>query len=176
MARAPFVGACVACFACAASIVSIAGIAGIAVTGCGDPVHDDLISSLGPEDPKVPQGPLHRPGQPCLACHGGRGPAQAQFSMAGTVFNDPVKTTGQSGVTVTLTDSDMKVFAPVTNAAGNFLVHADEYTPHYPVHVSLSINQTTQAMTSHVGRDGSCASCHHDPVGTESPGHVYIQP
>lgn len=153
-------------------------------TACGDPVHDDLVKALGPEDAKVPMGPLHRPGQPCMACHGGRGPAKASFSMAGTVFTLPDTTVGLSGVVVTLRDSvafadpNGKGFAATTNAAGNFFIHADELTPAYPVHVALTHpgapKSSGKTMFSHVGRDGSCASCHHDPKGTESPGHIYF--
>src|SRR5450432_160855 len=46
-----------------------------ALVGCGDPVHDTAVSALGPEAPGVPKGPLHRPGQPCVLCHGPQGSA-----------------------------------------------------------------------------------------------------
>ena len=51
-----------------------------------NPVHDNEVAALGPEDPSVPPGPDHRPGQPCLVCHGGSGPASAQFAVGGTVY------------------------------------------------------------------------------------------
>ncbi len=168
------------------SIVVLAALSAFMMLGnaCGDPVHDDLVSALGAENPKVPTGPLHRPGQPCMACHGGRGPAKSAFSMAGTVFALIDKTDPLSGVVVNLKDSvaypdpNSKGIDTTTNAAGNFFLHSDEFTPAYPVHVKLS-HPTAPAgagkvMYSHVGRDGSCASCHHDPVGTESPGHIYF--
>jgi hypothetical protein len=166
------------------STVTLGALAGFMMLGnaCGDPVHDDLVSALGAENPKVPVGPLHRPGQPCMACHGGRGPAKSQFSMAGTVFTLPDKTDPLAGVVVNLKDSaaypDGKGFNATTNTAGNFFLHSDEYVPAYPVHVSLSHPNAPpnsgRTMFSHVGRDGSCAGCHHDPVGTESPGHIYF--
>lgn len=155
-------------------------------TACGDPVHDDLVSALGPEDSKVPIGPLHRSGQPCMACHGGRGPAKSSFSMAGTVYNipDPATKAPLAGVIVNLKDSvafldaNSKGFNATTNTAGNFFLHSDEYVPAYPVHVVLTHPSAPpnsgKTMYSHVGRDGSCAGCHHDPVGTESPGHIYF--
>jgi hypothetical protein len=58
---------------------------GLAAVGCDDPVHDDAVTALGGEDPNVPIGALHRPGQPCLVCHGGSGPAALAFSVGGTV-------------------------------------------------------------------------------------------
>lgn len=169
------------------SIVALGMLIALVMLGsaCGDPVHDDLVSALGAEDPKVPAGPLHRPGQPCMACHGGRGPAKSAFSMAGTVFDLPDMATKKplAGVVVNLRDSvafldpNSKGYNATTNAAGNFFLHSDEYVPAYPVHVSLSHPQVPmggKTMYSHVGRDGSCAGCHHDPVGTESPGHIYF--
>jgi hypothetical protein len=150
------------------------GLAGMLTLSCGDPVHDDLVASLGPESSKVGPGPLHRPGQPCMACHGGRGPAKSAFSVAGTIFTLPTATDPLAGVVVNLSDSYKKTFTTHTNSAGNFMVHADEYTPGYPLNVSLTYGGATKAMTSHIGRDGSCAGCHHDPVGTLSPGHVYF--
>jgi hypothetical protein len=29
-------------------------------------------------------------------------------------------------------------------------------------------------MQSHIGSNGSCAGCHADPPGPDSPGHVYF--
>jgi hypothetical protein len=159
-----------------------ARIALVAATflSCGDPVHDDDVKSLGPEDPKVLPGPLHRPGQPCLTCHGGRGPAKAQFSMAGTIYAALQDANGNpsklplEAATVMLTDANKLTHKETTNQVGNFLVHVDDFTPAYPVHVQLSFGSAPpQPMISHIGRDGSCAGCHHDPQGTESPGHIF---
>jgi hypothetical protein len=68
-----------------------------AAVGCGnfdpfsDPILDADKAALGPEDPNVPEGPLHRAGQPCAVCHrdGGEDPT---FVFAGTVYRDPVET------------------------------------------------------------------------------------
>ena len=57
----------------------------VALAAC-DPVHGDAISALGPEAPDVRQGPLHRPGQPCLLCHDGALGDPQRFTIAGTVF------------------------------------------------------------------------------------------
>ena len=31
-------------------------------------------------------------------------------------------------------------------------------------------------MFTHIGRDGSCATCHSDPPGGDLVGHVYLAP
>ena len=65
----------------------VAGLLTWALVGCFvDPVHDEQVAALGPEPAGESPGPLHRPGQPCLVCHGGLGPAHQSFSVAGTVF------------------------------------------------------------------------------------------
>ena len=72
---------------------------------CYDPVHDQEVAALGGEAPGVPQGPLHRPGQPCNVCHGGIGPANLRFSVAGTVYQYSVSPSpAANGATVQLQD------------------------------------------------------------------------
>jgi hypothetical protein len=142
------------------------------VMGCAilanvcDPVRSNEVATLGGEAPGVPHGPLHRPGQPCLLCHG-------NFSVAGTVFVDPTNRNPAAGVTVNLTDSQGHVFSDTTNAAGNFFVRPAQFTPVYPMKVALQYDGMTVNMTADVGRDGACAMCHSDPVTPSSPGHVY---
>ena len=53
------------------------------------PVHDQEVQALGPENPEIPPAQYHRAGQPCTVCHGPEGPAQTQFSIAGTIFGTP---------------------------------------------------------------------------------------
>ena len=57
-----------------------------AVVACVDESHELQVQALGGEAPGVSPGPLHRPGQPCLVCHGEPGPASHKFVMAGTVY------------------------------------------------------------------------------------------
>ncbi len=136
------------------------------VTDACDPVRSNAVAALGGEAPGVPHGPLHRPGQPCLLCHG-------NFSVAGTVFVDPLNRDPAVGVTVNLTDSQGHVFSDTTNAAGNFFITPEQFAPVYPMKVALQYNGMTVNMTANVGRDGACAMCHSDPVSPSSPGHVY---
>jgi hypothetical protein len=139
-----------------------------ALAGSCDPVHLQQEDVLGDNAPGVQNGPLHRPGQPCLVCHDG------DFSMAGTIFVGGNDTTPLPGATVTLTSADGTTASFTTNAAGNFYAQVGDYTPHYPIHVAVTSGGTTVKMASHVGGNGSCAFCHVDPAAPSSPGHVYF--
>jgi hypothetical protein len=150
-------------------------IALTATSGGCDPVHDDAVSALGGETPGVPRGPLHRPGQPCLLCHDGQGTDPTAFSMAGTVFAESSGLSPEVGAVVTLQDASGLTVTATTNAAGNFYLTPSQFSPHYPVHVtSVAVGATTATMHSHIGGNGSCAGCHVDPAGPDSPGHVYF--
>jgi hypothetical protein len=144
-----------------------------AVVAC-DPVHQNEIDALGGNAPGVRNGPLHRPGQPCLVCHDGDIGDPKEFSVAGTVFQRPSDREPVDGAQVTLTGSDGTTFEAVTNAAGNFYVQPSQWTPTFPMRTSVVWQGEQVAMHTNVGRDGSCASCHVDPAGPSSPGHVYL--
>lgn len=146
----------------------------LAAAGCADPVHDDLVASLGPEAPGVPPGPLHRPGQPCLACHDGGGPAAMVMSTAGTIFQDGTDTTPMVAATVELTDANQVVTNALTNCAGNFFLQAVDWIPTFPVHVQVSYGSTSSQMRSHMGKAADCASCHSGTDTQNSVVHVYL--
>ena len=103
-----------------------------------DPVHSDAVSAQGPEDPGVPPGPLHRPGQPCLVCHADRGPASMVLSLAGTIYKqggnarDPLP-----NAIVRVTDSKGRTVSTGTNCAGNFFIQKQQFDPAWPVWVQL---------------------------------------
>jgi hypothetical protein len=158
--RAAWIGA--AAFVCAA-------------IACADPTHDNAVSALGPEPDGRP-GPTHRPGQPCVTCHGGSGPAHTAFSIGGTVFAVKDQSMPMPGVRVTITDATNKSQTLTSNSAGNFYLGSDQWQPSPPMHVQIVCDSTKPPipMTTHIGRDGSCADCHHDPRGPESAGRVYI--
>jgi hypothetical protein len=109
---------------------------------CADPTHDDAVAALGPEAPGVPPGPTHRPGQPCLTCHGGSGPAGAQFSIGGTAYQTqrlPLPDGGIPpsaplvGATVQLTDSVNSTQTVTTNSVGNFFIPLAQWAPTPPI-------------------------------------------
>jgi hypothetical protein len=183
-----------------ASALAGAGLLGAA--SCADPTHDAEVNALGPEAPGVSPGPTHRPGQPCLTCHGGDGPANASFVTAGTIYQNKyvAGTTAYAPLVagvVHLVDSTGSTFNATTNEVGNFFVTSHDwnavfplgdYTPAVDGGVTDYIGVTSasetlgngQAMTSHIGRGGvyaSCSYCHFDPPGPTSAGHVYqVQP
>ena len=129
------------------------------LASCIDPVHDDAVSALGDEVSGVREGPTHRPGQPCLTCHGGAGPGP-DFQIAGTVFETEGTVTPATGVKVTLTDATGAVKELTTNTAGNFYVEESRYTPTYPLHVKLARDTTTKEMQTRIGRRSGCGDCH----------------
>ncbi len=150
---------------------------------CGDPVHDARVTALGGEKAGVPTGPEHRAGQPCLTCHGGNGPSSLELSVAGTIYQSAaLDSPPLAGATVTIFDATELADggAPhtvTTNPAGNFYIPRSSWSPFYPLHdISVSASGAAAPTTMHtdVGRDGSCATCHFDPKGSASHGHVYF--
>jgi hypothetical protein len=152
-------------------------LAGCIVT---DPVHQSDVDALGPEAPGVPQGEFHRAGQPCGVCHGGKGPASSHFSVAGTVFAGQTDKVGIPNVQILLVDSDgtNPSTIPRTNCAGNFYVLADVskggWDPQFPIETGIAGYSQGAQMIGHIGRDASCNTCHFDPAGLNTPGHVYL--
>ena len=149
-------------------------LAPLAIVGC-DPVHASEIDALGGEAPGVPEGPLHRPGQPCLLCHDGEIGDPTAFSVGGTVFDTPSSMQGVVGATVAMTDTIGSSDTATTNAAGNFYVTPPEWTPIYPiVEVQVQSGNVTVSMETLIGRNGSCAGCHTGTAGPVSPGPITL--
>lgn len=146
----------------------------VAPLACGDPVHDAQVAALGGDTPGGP-GPLHRPGQPCLTCHGGQGPASRVFSIAGTVYLVKGQDAPAVGALLVVEDASPVQFGIPTNRAGNFFVAADDWQPAFPIQPEqVQLGSVVQQMLTHVGRSGSCADCHKKPLSSTSPGPVYI--
>jgi hypothetical protein len=196
--------------------IALSAIAG--VSSCADPTHLAEVNALGPESPGVSPGPMHRPGQPCLTCHGGDGPAGATFVTAGTVYADPYQagtTTylGLNSAAVHLVDATGSTYDTTTNSAGNFYVTPDAWNPTFPLgarsmdaglpangcvptgagastdpyagQIGVALPPSAgclgipNTMVSAIDRGGvyaSCAYCHFDPPGPQSPGHLYAPP
>jgi hypothetical protein len=146
--------------------------------GCIDEVHDQEVQALGPEQPGVPRGPLHRPGQPCVTCHGGSGPASTQFSVGGTLYAIQGQPQPAIGANVEVQDIVGDQWTGQSNAAGNFYALASDYRPHFPTQMTVIAAgaDPTQAiqMNTVASREGSCADCHKNPQGQNSPGPVYV--
>jgi hypothetical protein len=144
------------------------------LTAC-DPVVSDAISAL-PSQSGVRNGPLHRAGQPCLLCHDGDFGDPSAFSVAGTVFETSGAVVGADQAVVSMTDTAGKTYEATTNSAGNFYITPSQWSPTFPLtHVAVTgATGVIATMQSSVGRDGACASCHADPAGPTSPGHVAL--
>jgi hypothetical protein len=172
-----------------AIVLAAAAAAG---SSCGDPVNGALVDSLGPEQAGVPKGPLHRGGQPCLACHSDKGSASPQFSVAGTVYAHDTDVNGNDetipiqGALITLCDATsdtqgcLQLNTP-TNEAGNFYVRSSQWSPTYPMTVQVDYTASngkkySNKMTSKVYREGSCNFCHRAdlPKGLDNAGHIYV--
>jgi hypothetical protein len=141
-----------------------------------NPVHDRAVERLGPETPNGPSG-FHRAGQPCATCHQADGPADTDFSVAGTVFASTTSVVGVDGATILLVDSagtSPPASKPVvTNCVGNFAILRSDWDPAFPVLVRVTKNGTTRTMNTSIGRAASCSDCHvtkpADPLSKVGP-------
>jgi hypothetical protein len=138
-----------------------------------DPEREAARARLGPENPAVPIGPLHRPGQPCVVCHAAGGDAEA-YTVAGTIYRDNLSLVALADVDVVLVDGRNQTFTAQTNCAGNFYVRPAQFTPTPPLWVSLRLGTDVVDMESPIQREWSCAGCHSDPAAPASAGPVFL--
>lgn len=141
---------------------------------CGDPLHEQGLEALGAEDPRVEPGPLHRPGQPCGACHAETGPAVRAFSLSGTVFRDGQEDVPLPSAEVRVIDSTGAQLSTFTNCAGNFFVTSAEYLPRWPIWMKVELGEVSAEMRSAASRESSCAACHAADPGPSSVGRVFL--
>jgi len=154
------------------------------VIGCANPAVDDRIEALGEEPlPDLNDFSYHRPGQPCVLCHGEYEEEDPIMSIGGTVFQTPKKRIPVENARVRVWDSSGEPPRDkLTNCVGNFWFTKEEWNPLFPLHIEIEYQLEgdddfrVQPMLSRVGRDGSCAGCHQDtpePNTQYSPGRVY---
>jgi hypothetical protein len=141
---------------------------------------------LGPET-DVPEGPLHRPGQPCTWCHGGPSPRAPVWAVAGTTYLRAADAAGLAGVTITMTDAAGIELVATSNDAGNFWLRvgsgeADDpgelrvaTEPVFPLHIRIAHAGTERVMRNVIGREQSCATCHTDPPGAATVGRIFLE-
>jgi hypothetical protein len=135
------------------------------LAGCLGQTPQDVEADSLPDDGR--EGPTHRPGQPCLLCHG--------FAVAGTVYRYATDTRGLSGVEVELSDDAGHSATAITNSTGNFIFERDPWTPLYPLHVTLRLGGVEKQMRNVVHREGSCGECHKPDKGAASPGRIFLE-
>jgi hypothetical protein len=162
--------------ACSRSLLISFAALGLAGMGCSNPVTDARVDALGDEVPGVGESEFHRPGQPCLLCHGEYGRADPLMSVGGTIFAAQTKDAAPGipvgGATVTMWDSFGDSRSYKTNCMGNFWVPKDDWNPGFPIAVKVDCGPPggEHVMNSRVGRDGSCNRCHQGAQNQGSPG------
>ena len=161
-------------------LLAPAVFATLLLCGCDSPVNDDRIECLGGEQPEVPPSEFHRPGQPCVTCHGEYAAESPILAVAGTIMSTPFNPVPVEGVLVRLTDAQATVVEKTTNCIGNFQVTADEWTPAFPLRAEIECPTGDPdkpirrfVMGTRITRDGSCAGCHIGPPSQYSPGWIY---
>lgn len=159
----------------------VLALLGLFVAACGNRAVDDRIALLGGEAPGVPPSEFHRPGQPCVLCHGEYLQENPVMSVAGTIYAFPA---GENplpvkGVKVKLTDAFGAQKEAGTNCAGNFFIKVEEWDPAFPLRAELeypvpgSPDSTKRVvMSTRISRDGSCAGCHFGKPLQNTPGWV----
>ena len=167
------------------SCIAMAVLA-IGLSGCLDPFLGEQIEALGPEIEGFEEMKLHRPGQPCLVCHSEGGPGEPTFSFAGTLFFQPDDDGAAPfmvpNYTVQILDSRGLTAQATSNECGNFFIEEEMFVPAFPVRAEILAPSADDAsklisnvsMTTRIGRDGSCASCHVTPTSASSPGAVTV--
>lgn len=141
---------------------------------CTNPVHSEAIDALGPEVGED-EGDEHRPGQPCLVCHGGLGPGEPDFSFGGTVYETAGSTAPAANVVVTIKDAKGREISRTTNDVGNFYVRREELDPTFPATVKLARGKEGEEMASSIGGTGSCADCHVGAGSRSKMPRVYMK-
>jgi len=121
------------------------------------------------------QGPLMRPGEDCLECHGGgggegEGDDARTWSFGGTVFDQDTNE-GVHGVKVQLVDSRGRTITAWSNAAGNFY-SAESMTPPFTVTLTRGGRSVTgvpdPVTTAHMDY-GGCNGCHVGSARIHAP-------
>lgn len=157
----------------------IRGLAALALAGCLGTTPQDAERQALPDDEDG--DPEHRPGQPCLLCHG--------FAIAGTVYNRASDSRGIEGAEVDIEDEAGHRFVARTNRVGNFIIRVSggseprqrsrgqldiPWEPVFPLQISVRANGTEQVMESLAWREGSCAGCHGPTVEADSAGKIFV--
>lgn len=143
--------------------------------GCfGQPGTADE-AALGDVDHR-PTGDEHRPGQPCLVCHGIEyTPGDEVFELAGTIYETIDAESGMNDVDVIIEDADGREIRLRSNRAGNFYLEEGE-TIRFPLHVAIERGEERMEMRSPILREGSCAHCHtKDGPNESSVGRVFLR-
>jgi hypothetical protein len=146
---------------------------------CKDPILDRTVANQGKETSGIDKGEFHRAGQHCVVCHQAHGDSSDHpFTLAGTIFAQPARQVGVSGVEIRLTDSDGTKYTAKTNCVGNFFIKPTEWAPKFPILVEIAKNNIRRQMHSPIGREPDCAACHQLEIPPPDPfaqmPHIYL--
>jgi hypothetical protein len=128
------------------------------------------------------EGPLMRPGENCLECHGGaalpgepvtvtdREAAERRWTIAGTVFPSVNAAPGEGvrGAKVHVRDAGGRTFTLETNDAGNFF---SAERVRFPLRVAVEHRGVRHEMVPDVPY-GGCNGCHRVPPRQDAPGRI----
>lgn len=146
---------------------------------CSDPVLDGAEEAQGNETSGIDKGEFHRAGSACVTCHREGGAASdSPFTIAGTVFAQPLRQVGVDSAEVRMTDADGTKYLAKTNCVGNFFVKPSDWVPKFPILVEVAKGGVRRSMRSPIGREPSCAVCHTPEIPPPDPfsqlGHIYL--
>ncbi|MBX3190118.1 MAG: hypothetical protein KF819_24035 [Labilithrix sp.] len=149
------------------------------VLSCSDPVLDGAVAAQGNETSGVEKGEFHRAGQACVVCHQSGGPAaDYPFTVAGTVFAQPLRQVGVEAAEIRMTDAEGTKHIAKTNCVGNFFVKSSEWNPRFPILVEIAKGSVRRVMQTPIGQSKSCAGCHELELPNPDPftrvGHIYL--
>lgn len=161
----------------------------LVAAGCIGTTPEEELEAAQGDDPNPPEGPTHRPGQRCLACHGpDHSPGGQVFVLAGTVYRRAGDALGLGGAEVEVSDDAGAIIRVTTNRAGNFMVSVGEgghpgegwlgigRAPEFPLHVTVRAGGAEQTMRNVIHREGACAACHDRAgKGAASNGTIYLE-
>jgi hypothetical protein len=177
----------------------VAACAATAGSCVNDPVQNTRLTAFGDDFPVgLEETAYHRPGQPCVTCHGDRGSASPKFAAAGTIFwgscnitkteaadeklkNERCDLTPVRDAEIRIVSASGRTSCAVTNCWGNFTFPVTgSNSVDFPFLVSIAKKgldgqylQQAQ-MGGHVSREGSCSGCHDNPRRADSPGQVFL--
>ncbi|MFV8753986.1 hypothetical protein ACNOYE_25865 [Nannocystaceae bacterium ST9] len=119
------------------------------------------------------ESPRMHPGRDCLGCHSDLGEAE-EVKLGGTVYdgsNELDDCYGVEGVTLQITDSTSKVTELTSNAAGNFVLLAENGSITPPYSAKL-IYEGRERMMVTMQTELSCNSCHTETGTNGAPGRI----
>jgi hypothetical protein len=97
------------------------------------------------------------------------------MSIGGTVYAVRGGTDAIEGVTITIVDAHGSQRSLISNSAGNFYVFKSEWDPVFPLTVDIAADGAQARMTTTIGRDGACATCHRGSGDSHHMPAVYLR-